>query len=87
MIIAYLNCSGEELDQCVHLTRDKVDAQAGFAFQTDSYPLLPGKLLLTSGTITKKISRKKKNRANGAGNCQVNNFSCSLGSEASLSKV
>lgn len=62
MIIAYLNCSGEEhvlLDQCPHLARGKVDAQAGFALQTDSYPSLPDELPLTSGGITKQICRKK----------------------------
>lgn len=47
------------LDQCPHLARDKVDTQAGFALQTGSYPFLPDKLPLASGTITKKIFRKK----------------------------
>lgn len=42
------------LDQCPHLERYKVDAQAGFALQTDSYPLLPAESLLTSGAITKQ---------------------------------
>lgn len=62
MIIAYLHCSGEEhvlLDQCPHSAREKVDAQAGSALQTDSYPLLPDELPLTSGGITKQIFRKK----------------------------
>lgn len=39
MIIPYLNYSGEKsvlLDQCPHLAREKVDAKAGFALQTDS---------------------------------------------------
>lgn len=50
------------LDQYPHLTRDKVDAQAGFALQTESYSSLPDKLSLTSGAITKQIFRKKKKK-------------------------
>lgn len=56
MIIAHLDYSGKEhvlLHQCPHLERDKVDARAGFALQTEAYPLLPAESLLTSGAIAK----------------------------------
>lgn len=71
MIIAYLNCSGEVcvlLDHCPHLSRDKEDAQSGFALQTGSYPLLADQWNHHKGNL------QEKTRANGAEGCQVNNF-------------